>query len=283
MSIGQTPKTFDQFVARAGQLPACPIVFTRLTEALANPDSPSIDLGEIVSTDQVLTAQILRVANSAHYGMTRRIRSVDEAIMRLGYSEIWSIASALKAQELFQQKGWTPLSAYLWEHSMKCALLVRRLGQQLNPRFADVFFTTGVLHDMGKVMMAQADRDYVNVCLNGQLWGRQMIAREKEVYGITHPELGAELLRRWNVPDTLVKLTATHDEIPADDDPLRSVRLAMLLSNQISHLLMRKDDGQVGFRRPPTDSLLQGARMGLKDCLAIGQECLQQFDALKNT
>ena len=79
----------------------------------------------------MLTAQVLRVANSAYYGMTRNVRTVEEATLRLGFSEVWSIASALKGRDAFKSTPQTAtLGIQLWDHSLKTATLSRAMAQR---------------------------------------------------------------------------------------------------------------------------------------------------------
>ena len=89
----QKPITVDGLQRLKITIPSCPAVFIRLVQALNNPDSP--DLPEIINTDPALAAEVIRVANSAYYGASKRIFSVNDSVVRLGFNEIYSISTAL--------------------------------------------------------------------------------------------------------------------------------------------------------------------------------------------
>src|SRR5208283_1815077 len=91
------------------RLPACPAIFLRLLDILRDEKAEMQDLVKVVSADPALTLEIIRVANSPFYGAARQIKSIGEAAMRLGFNDVWAIASALKSKELFDfsKKNWT--------------------------------------------------------------------------------------------------------------------------------------------------------------------------------
>ena len=283
----QQPLTLDELVRRKIRLPPCPAIFSRLISLLEG-ESHRDEVAIVISSDLPLTTQVLRVANSAFYGLSRRVRSVDEALLRLGFSEVCSIAFALKSRDMFQSgdERIQKMAGRLREHSLKTAILVRAMSRRLNPKFAHVFFTAGILHDVGKAALLEADADYVTLCSEGTITGATLVALEKEAYGIQHAVLGGELLEYWNLPQTLVKLVAGHHDPVAEDDGMKNTRCLLTIGDEMAHALGAGDDDGMSFGKSISESLLAsllaGANLDMESWLSLVTDCQHQLQALKS-
>ncbi len=211
--------TVEQMISRCNKLPVCPVLYSRLTTALQNPTQNICDLGEIIAMDPVLTAKVLRAANSAYYGLTRTVRSVDDAIIRLGFEDIFSIAAAAKAKELFAAtEQWDGFGENLWSHAIATAVFARTLARKIVARrVEDAYYTAALLHDFGKLMLCQVDISYPVLCDYGAVHGDPLIEREYQRYGASHAQLGAELLKQWKLPAVIVAAVENHhQQVPAN-------------------------------------------------------------------
>lgn len=224
------------------KLPVCPVVFTQLTALLNDQDANTNKLSALISTEPVLTAQLLRMVNSSYYAMKRKITTAQQAIFQLGFGEVASIVSALKAKEMLNELGWSPFNEALWKHSMKTAEIAQALGQWAKGPLSDCFYTAALLHDLGKTILHQVDKNYLSICENGAASGISLVQRERETYGVDHAQLGGELLRHWNLSDSIVKLVAEHHELPNPDDTLCRPRSFFALANEIAHINPLKAD-----------------------------------------
>ncbi len=277
------PLTLEEILKRNIKIPVCPTVFLSLVEALNNAKQQNDKLVDMLSSDASLTAQILKSANSAFYGSVRTVRSVDDAIVRLGYTEIWSIAAACKGKEMF--KATTPqmeqFFAEQWDHSLKTGIFARTLARRLNPRFADLFFTAGILHDIGKLLLAQAGKDYLELCNKGQLFGEELVKREQQIYGTQHASLGAELLRFWKIPDLVVKPIAAHHDKPSDASTKDSWRILAVADHVAHSVESTAIDNRRTFKVSIPDQLATSIGLTKEDFLAITSETLKQVAVLR--
>jgi HD-like signal output (HDOD) protein len=283
MAAWTQPLTLDQILQRGVRLPACPAVFARLMSVLGLPTGHGGEVARIISTDTALTAQVLRVANSAAYGLARRIRSVDDATFRLGFGEIWAIANAIKGRELFQNPGGAEGRLYdrLWRHSLTTAILARALGKRLNPQFSDAYFTAGILHDLAKLALYQLDPRYAAVCRNGDLSGAGLVAAEQVAYGTHHAVLGGELLRYWNIPNTIAMLVMEHHDAVPEDDRLKNVRALLANCDTLSHALtMLCGDNELTFNKAMPKDALATAKLDMNTWLSVSGECQHNLLAL---
>jgi putative nucleotidyltransferase with HDIG domain len=231
------PVVLDDLLSRDVSLPVCPIIFIRLTEALEHSDDRNLDLASTLSADTALTSQVLRVANSVMYGLVRQVRSIDEAVMRLGFIEVWTIAAALKAKELYciSRPEWTELSNNLWRHALQTATLVKCLGKRAYSENISELFTAGILHDIGKLVLHQVSPQYALLAENGALRGNALILREQDFFGTHHGRVGGELLKRWNLPDTLVALVAGHHDGVPEGGELSREQALLWLANDMAY------------------------------------------------
>lgn len=225
-------------------LPMCPMIFSRLSSALMDPQEHVDHLAEILSSDLALTVKVLKAVNSAYYGLPRSIRSMDEAILRIGYNDIWSIAAAAKGKELFAVEEWKTFGAPLWEHSVKTAVLARAISRFATTQLIhDAHFTAGMLHDFGKLLFAQLDKAYGPLCENGAVHGKDLAAREVEAYGTDHVTLACEVFRYWKLPEVTVKPIARQHEAPSLQNP-RSIDNILPLANRMAHVVVAYTVGE---------------------------------------
>lgn len=276
------PVALQDLLNRDLRLPVCPLVFIRLMEALQS--DGNADLAEILSSDPSLMSQVLRVSNSAFYGLTRQVRSINEAVMRIGINEIWSIASALKAKELFHSNEgeWSQLNCFLWEHSLTTGAMVRSMNKRLKINNGDEIFTAALLHDLGKSVLHTVEPQYAALCKAGALSGPELTAREQDFFGTNHARLGGELLRHWNLPVNLSSLVGGHHDHPPADDHLKKSRYVLALANNLANELIPAPEGTPPtFRNPPKYEFI--STLGVDDaaCAQIAAEAQRQLAILK--
>jgi len=275
------PLTFALVKQRNVKLPVCPVMFIKLTEALENVDKGRNDLDKIIRTDPVLTAQVLRVCNSAFTGLARKVHSVEESIFRVGYREVWSIAAALKARELFEGSGeHTVLYQNLWEHSIKTAAYAHALSKRLNPLFSDIYFTAGLLHDIGKLVLCQAEPGYMKVCQSGRISGYDLVWAEMEAYENHHARIGGDLLRDWNFPELLAEVVALHHEPPAIHDRLNLTRCMLSLANEMAHCAEPDSGGKIRLPSDFAKELLEVLGQSIDTCVLVGGDAQRMLAML---
>lgn len=282
MFLRSLPVALDDLLEQNAILPVCPAVFIRLTRALNAPDGHQAELAEILSSDPVLTSRVLHVANSALFSMPRQVRSINEAILRVGNREIWSIASALQAKTLFRSGGgWTELNRRLWEHALLAAAVSRVLAQHLSVTGADEAFTAALLHDLGKSVLQSFEPQYAHLCQNGALAGRELTFIEADFFGTDHARLGGELLLHWNLPESLSRLVSDHHVELPEDTAKASSPLLLALANELAHAMTRaRAGGREAIRNAVPIHLLECAEINPETCVALTAVAQRQFEAL---
>jgi len=229
----------DQVISRVTDLrPPAPSV-VKLLGLLNQPNSNSAEVIRVVERDAVLSAKVLSLCNSAWFGSATPVASVPQALLRLGFAQIHRIVMAVSFGSMMN----TPLVGYaiddheLWHHSLSTALIARSV-LDVAERFrgdASVVFTAGLLHDIGKLVLNTfLDPDTQTAVQALIATGEHSrLDAERSVIGCDHAEVGASLLRRWNLPENIVEAVANHHTPPLQPAPALSA--IVHLANVIAH------------------------------------------------
>jgi putative nucleotidyltransferase with HDIG domain len=227
----------QKLVGKQDSLPSIPAVYFKIVEALQEPDCSIERIGEVVASDPALTAKILQLVNSAFFGFAREVSSASEAAMLLGIGTIRSLAftlhlfSAFKAAE---SEAWS--LDRVWKHSLRVGQWAKKIAhlEATDENLAEQAFTAGVLHDVGKLILADnLAETYLELVARASKENRPLIELEDEALGATHAEVGAYLLALWGLPAPLVEAVASHHEPGRTSglafSPLTAVHVANVL------------------------------------------------------
>ncbi len=207
------PIKLEHVLNRIQALPPLPTSALRVIALTKNPATSVRELETVIAQDPALAAGMLRQANSSYYGYARRISSLQEAIVVLGFQATQGLAMVSAVAPLLK----TNLNGYeieqegLWKHSMLTAMTAKRLCQKLKFPFGDVAFTAGLLHDIGKVIISIYVQE-VGPYLLKKVGEAKLsyVELEEKVIGYNHATVGGLLAKRWNLPEDLVASISYH-------------------------------------------------------------------------
>ena len=228
MDSDQTaPKRLDDLVRQVRDLPSLPTSVTRVMQLTNDPKAGLSDVAQALASDQGLAARVLKLANSAYYGSSRRIGTVSEAVVILGMRTTRNLTLATSCQDMLEREvqGYFLPRGALWRHSLACAAAAQNLAKRANFRGTEEAFVAGLLHDIGKVVMsAYLKAEFAKVLTRVAKGKLTFSDAEREALGFDHAEVGARLLERWNLPTTLVT-AVRHHHVPsqAPDSPLAAL------------------------------------------------------------
>jgi putative nucleotidyltransferase with HDIG domain len=278
-------------------LPTLPTVVTQLIAVVGDPSSSARQIARLVSTDQALTAKILKVANSSFYGFAREISTVQLAIVVLGIEMVKNIGLSVAVLKRFSEGKEHRLfdRQRFWAHAIGCGVASRMLAIKFKDRrIADEAFVAGVLHDIGKLILIEYFYDeFVEALEKAEAEGLSIVDAEEQVLGVSHADVGAWLAEKWNLPTALVRAIGYHHRPfePNPDKPEDLVLLTHLGDALIRHLrvgnsgdqqLASLDSRVAGMfkkgRRISDDVLFEELGIGLEAEL----ETAQVFEDLKD-
>ena len=222
-------------------LPTLPTIVTQLIAVVGDPASSARQIAQLVSTDQALTAKILKVANSSFYGFAREIATVQLAIVVLGIEMVKNVALSVEVLKRFSKGQEHELfdRQRFWEHSIGAGVAARMLARKYyDRRKADEAFVAGVLHDIGKLILIEYFYDeFVEALTLAKDKEMALVDAEEEVLGVSHADVGGWLAEKWNLPLHLVNAIVYHHrpfELSADE-PNELVMLTHMGNALIRH------------------------------------------------
>lgn len=205
--------SLDQIVRRVNDLPALSQVVAQVLKLVEDPESTVKELNDIICQDQALVTKVLHLANSAYYGFPRRIGTVVEAVIILGFSTIRNLVLAASVHNLLNREvpGYQLGQGELWRHSIACAMTTRTLARRVRFPSPDQAFIAGLLHDIGKVVLSIYVSEVYSEIIKKVHEAQVPFAQaEEEILGFTHSSVGAKVADKWNLPVSLVEAIAFH-------------------------------------------------------------------------
>lgn len=206
--MGDRREEILEIIRGTNTLPTLPGVVARLQLLSENRRSTIQEMAQLVSSDQILSARVLRLVNSPSYGFYR-VSTISNALILLGVNVIKSLAVSSSIFEMMEKTG-----VGLWEHSLGAGVAASVIARRLKLPEVEEISTAALLHDIGKAIIKEkCPRDYIRITDLMARDGVGMRDAERRVLGIDHAEVGEILVRNWNLPDKLSEPVACHHDV----------------------------------------------------------------------
>ncbi len=237
----------SQIMQKIEEIPSLPAIVYKVMELVNSEKSNAADFEKVVVQDQALAARMLRMANSAFYSLSRKVSTINDAVVYLGHNTIRSLVLGASTSALFKRA--LPAYGYqregLWLHANIVASLSRKVAAaaHLTSEEIENCYVAGLLHDIGKLVLgpfAQKEADSFSAMLAA---GREITEIEQELLGFSHADIGRILLDRWKLPRNLVETVELHHQPENSTFAPRetlAVSLADTISNQFGFALERE-------------------------------------------
>lgn len=216
MSTALRRITDEELLAGLRDLPPLPSVVLELVQSLGREELGAAQSASKISQDQALAAKTLRLANSSFYGRGRQVHSVAEAIGVLGLRTVRCVVTAAGLSSSFRRQAGFDHDAF-WRHSIGSALCAQALASELERDDADLAFTVGLLHDIGRLALASV---FAPAYAETEQWRRDKdcpnCEAERAVLGLDHAEVGGLIARQWNFAPAIVDAIRAHHAPPLD-------------------------------------------------------------------
>lgn len=267
----RTKQVVDKALASIGDVATLPEVTIKIIEIVEDHDSTARDLHEVIKNDPALSVKVLKVVNSAFYGLPGQVASVDRAIILLGLSAVKNIAIAASIARLF--KGNRISEAFtasdLWRHSVAVAVGARAVAKcSPHPVMTDEIFVAGLIHDIGTLIERQAYpdefADVIERCSDGT---SDFLAVERELIGADHQAFGVGLTTKWKFPRHLRAAVGFHHNPDSLSVELRN--LATLI--QVADILSCQE--RIGFYLSAQNLAVTDAML---DTLSVTREQIEE-------
>lgn len=205
--------TLEYIVNKVDDIKVLPTIINQIILLTDDPNSTIQDIEKVILKDQVLTTKILRLANSAYYGYARKITTISQATVLLGFQAIKGIAlaSIVKSYMTNELKGYSLEKDELWIQSQTCAIISRFIAKKIKYPTPEEAYIAGLLRDIGKTILNQhMEKEYQEVLSKVNENNISFLDAEKEILGFSHGEIGAKVGEKWNLPKDLVEAIGSH-------------------------------------------------------------------------
>ncbi len=195
-------KVVDRILQSIQKIPAFPVTGQRVAEVMRNPDYAVTQVVNVIKFDPSITANILKICNSAYFGV-RRISTLHDAVVFLGQENILRAIQVSGISRYFNKNapGYGVNARDLWKHAVGVALMTQILSKKITGTDDSRLFTAGLLHDIGKFILSEFVQDSsqrIMELVNSQ--GYSFLKAEEEVIGMNHAEVGGRIAQNWNFP-----------------------------------------------------------------------------------
>jgi HD-like signal output (HDOD) protein len=214
--------TIEELVKDVKDLAPLPKAYIRIQQLVNDPDSSLDDVTRVIVNDTALTSRILRIANSAYFGLASKVDTVGRAVQVLGLNQVHDLALAGAAVGTLTRIKTDALNvANFWRRSVYCAVVARIVAKQRRLHSPERLFVSGLLHDTGHLLLAHRDPErYAELWARSIATGRPMAVLEQEELGFSYAELSAALLESWQLPEAIVTPVRHHvcglDKVPSE-------------------------------------------------------------------
>jgi len=234
----QTKAIVDKALALIGDIATLPEVTIRIIQIVEDPKSTARDLHEVIKNDPALSVKVLKVVNSAFYGLPGQVASIDRAIILLGLSAVKNLAIAASIARLFKGRRISEhfSASDMWQHSVAVAVAARDISNLCpHPGMSDEIFVTGLIHDIGTMVERQAFPDkfaeVINHCVESDI---NFLDCERRVVGADHQAFGVGLTTKWKFPRHLRAAVGFHHNPEALSVELRNMATLIQLADVVA-------------------------------------------------
>jgi putative nucleotidyltransferase with HDIG domain len=207
----------------------------KLMKVMSNPKSTLDEIVGTIKYDQAVTGDVLKLCNSAYFGLSRKVTSLEDALRCLGTAKVLQMVMSIHTNNMLsrEQHGYGLDPGILWKHSVAVALASAQFAQKLRLADGNLAFTAGLLHDIGKVILNEhVAEEFVEIVRLVNDEKLAFVEAEHRVLGFSHDEVGAMVAEKWKLPDSIVQCIR-HHHAPSDLEPPNALVDAIYLANSV--------------------------------------------------
>ncbi|RLC35875.1 hypothetical protein DRH29_05610 [candidate division Kazan bacterium] len=278
----------NTFIDQMHSLSAMPATINKVLELVNNPESSLKEISRVIEKDFELSSKVLKIVNSSYYGFKEKISSIQMAVVALGINTLRSMATGISFLNAIGHALEEVINLQkFWEHSMATAVIAGMAVKNIKPDFKEDIFVSGLLHDIGKVVLLQwVGRLYKKTEEKSKLENKPLFMCEKELIGVNHAEAGSLLAKKWHFPEEIIFTIEFHhqkDIFHLNRKEKKNIYAnAVYFANQVA---LEKEIGQSGdfYREILPDELLDYLRLKPFDVVEIFKTSDSYIRHLKKT
>ncbi len=250
-------KRIDQIIGGIRNLPTPPIVFEQIQKVINDPEASSAKIAKILGEDAAMSVKVLKLTNSAFYGLSREVESVKHAVTIIGLEAVRNLVLSASVLNMFKSDSANrEFHEEFWRHSLATAVAARLIAQKykngtvFNP---DPAFTSGLVHDIGRIVICCfLPADHAKIMDELRCMPELLVHEaEEKVLGFNHAHLGSHLITSWKLPDRMADAIAFH-HIPNEENESHNYAHLVCLANHLAHICFPPDATEASHFMLPT-------------------------------
>ena len=206
-------KTVDRILKSINTIPAFPATGNKVAQLLTKPDYSVHEIANVIKFDPSITANILKMANSAYFGPRHKISNINDAVVYLGQQNLLRAIQTAGVSKYYKKgaPGYFDKVTDLWEHSVAVALMSQIISKKITGHEDTTLYTAALLHDVGKIIMGEFVRDsLVKIAGLVSTQNISFLDAEEMVIGINHAALGGKIAAYWKFPTEIIEAISFH-------------------------------------------------------------------------
>lgn len=228
------------------KMPSLPTSVSKVLEICNSPQTSPADLNRVISVDPVLMGKVMKLINSAYYGLNQEITSLVRAIIMLGINTVKNLAlSTAVLGTIGKHADSKALNMEgFWRHSLCVGATSKLIGKHLkvDPKLIEEYFIAGLLHDIGKIPLNnRLPEQYVDVLAFSDRDRQSLYREEKEILGLDHSDVGVMIVESWRLSNEIRDAVSYHHRVAEYDGPHKQIVYAVTLANYFANV------AEIGF------------------------------------
>lgn len=232
LAIGENLK--KRILRAMEDLPPMPQIVFKAQKVMEDPSLGTKELSQVLENDQAMVTRVLRVANSAYYGLSGTVSSIHHATVLLGSKRVGEIITMSGASKFLDKtlEGYGLEPGVMWQHSLAVAFGSRQIVAKRHPDLSNDAFIAGLIHDAGKMILDRYVMQHKDKFAELLASGKSFLEAEKEIIGMTHAEIAYSACKSWGIPENLTAaIRYHHDPSQSDNSKLAyAVNLADIIA-----------------------------------------------------
>ena len=203
----------QKLVGEVSELVSMPEIYLKIRELMGDPESRLNDFALVVNTDPGLTASVLKIVNSAFYGLSRKIESINRALNLLGIGQLHDLVLSLSTINNLEIPNEIEALSLFWRRSIFCGVLSKLIAKKLHLQNAESLFIVGLLHEIGRlVLFLKYPKEASLAVFQAEKENLSLTTVEKTMFGTDYGKIGQALMEEWNLPLKFQNITKYHTE-----------------------------------------------------------------------
>lgn len=278
-----TNAEYMELLSKVEDIPTLPVVPMRVNELINDPNSSAAEVADVLKQDQILTAKILRLANSSYYAIPGGVKDVQRALGYLGFNTIAQLILGLSVFSMFEKIDGEDFSMLdFWKHALGTAVCCEILAKQIKYKRPEEAFTCGLLHDIGKLVLNQIDpKRFKNLCQLAKAETKSFVEAEKTQELPGHAFVGEAVATKWNLPMSIrLAIRYHHTDVTPMATLLDSEKPVIHIVRLANQIVVKKQIGKSGDYSPGliTEDMLKPLGLNLADIAVIEERLEKQME-----